>query len=235
MQMTRCAAKFTVPFVLLVDSLFARSAYRGVEDHYYSDGWIGSWTPGIGDPSFIGWITVVSYLIAAWYCYRLVRDRQYRWRDHETRLWCILALGLLFLGINKQLDLQTALTEAGRLLAREQGWYRERSTVQMVFLFLLFVLGAMGAMSVFRLTRRTSRYAQMAVIGAFLLMAYVMLRAISFHYVDHLLREELAGLRFSWILELGGILIIFISARRKFSERKRADARVIRYSKSRFY
>jgi hypothetical protein len=40
----------------------------------------------------------------------------------------------LALGINKQLDLQTALTELGRVLAYDQGWYEERQTVQVWFI-----------------------------------------------------------------------------------------------------
>jgi len=42
----------------------------------------------------------------------------------------------LALGINKQLDLQTALTEAGRVLARYQGWYEQRQFVQLVVIAL---------------------------------------------------------------------------------------------------
>jgi hypothetical protein len=39
------------------------------------------------------------------------------------------------LGINKQLDLQTALTEFGRVLADNQGWYDKRQVVQVWFIW----------------------------------------------------------------------------------------------------
>jgi hypothetical protein len=185
----------------------------------HPDGWVGYWKPGIGDPSIIGWITVAAYIIAAWYCYRVVRNRRSFRADRESRVWTSLSIGLLLLGINKQLDLQTAITEAGRLLAHGQGWYDRRSLVQMTFLFLLFVLGAAGMAAVIRFTRDTSRYAQSAALGAALLIGFVIMRATSFHYVDRMLRQELAGMRFNWIFELGGILIIFVSAYLRGGER----------------
>jgi hypothetical protein len=44
---------------------------------------------------------------------------------------------LFALGINKQLDLQTALTELGRVLALSQGWYEQRQVVQFWFIAAL--------------------------------------------------------------------------------------------------
>jgi hypothetical protein len=31
------------------------------------------WEPGIGDPTFVGWVTVVAYVIAAYLCWRAAR------------------------------------------------------------------------------------------------------------------------------------------------------------------
>jgi hypothetical protein len=224
------AVPFAISFVLRADSLHAGARHQGTRTLPHPDGWIGFWKPGIGDPSIMGWITVAAYLVACAYCFRLVRDRRTRREDREGRVWRILAIGLLLLGINKQLDLQSAFTEAGRLLAREQGWYGERSIVQMAFLFFLFVLGVTGAVTIFRLTRNTSRCARAAALGSVLLIGFVVMRATSFHYVDRILRKELAGMRFNWIFELGGILIILAAARRRFSERNRDQAQIINHS-----
>src|SRR5689334_14562621 len=112
------------------------------------DGWIGSWSPGIGDPTVAGWITVFAYFAASFLCWRVYRNRVARagsssvpgialvalpWvlallgrRRHLERvgvevraraLWMGLTVLLLFLGINKQLDLQTVITEVGRMAA----------------------------------------------------------------------------------------------------------------------
>ena len=85
-------------------------------------GWIGSWSPGIGDPTPMGWITVVGYLAAAWLCFRVGGRLEVRTAYPERHLWRILTWGLLVLGVSKQLDLQSALTELGRTLAHAQGW-----------------------------------------------------------------------------------------------------------------
>src|SRR5262245_10532966 len=34
-------------------------------------GWVGNWSPGIGDPSVVGWVTVVLYFFAALICLRV--------------------------------------------------------------------------------------------------------------------------------------------------------------------
>ena len=60
------------------------------------------------------------------------RDRDFR----NGSAWRTISVLFLALGINKQLDLQTALTEAGRVLARYQGWYEQRQFVQLVVIAL---------------------------------------------------------------------------------------------------
>src|SRR6476659_1098397 len=52
-------------------------------------------------------------------------------RSNERRAWLAISVLFLFLGVNKQLDLQTALTEAGRYLAHYKGWYEQRQVVQL--------------------------------------------------------------------------------------------------------
>ena len=76
-----------------------------------------SWRPGIGDPTIGGWITVVLYFAAMASCWVTARNREIE----DRRIWTTISILFLGLGINKQLDLQSALTEAGRVLAFEQG------------------------------------------------------------------------------------------------------------------
>src|SRR5688500_4566551 len=95
-------------------------------------GWIGGWSPGIGDPTVGGWATVALYAIAAVVCFRVGR-RHRRLPRPELFLYRLLALGLVALGLNKQLDLQTAFTELGRMAAVEYGWYADRRRIQKAF------------------------------------------------------------------------------------------------------
>ena len=64
-----------------------------------------NWKPGIGDPTIGGWITVVLYLLAMISCWMTARSG-----IKEQRIWTAISILFLGLGINKQLDLQSALT-----------------------------------------------------------------------------------------------------------------------------
>jgi hypothetical protein len=171
-----------------------------------SSGWVGQWSPGIGDPTVAGWVTVVAYACAVFLCARAYRRcKLFSEFVAERRTWGLLATALLALGINKQLDLQTALTEVARGLARQQGWYAGRRPLQAAFVIAVALVGAVTALWMWRQARKGSLALRHALFGAVVLTAFVVIRAASFHHVDLLLGEELAGLRLNVFLELGGI------------------------------
>src|SRR5687768_5262697 len=84
------------------------------------------WHPGIGDPTFMGWVTVAMYFLAALLCARAAFALPPRsLKSQERVFWFFLCVVLLFLGVNKQLDLQTWLTLTGKRVAIAQGWYEQ--------------------------------------------------------------------------------------------------------------
>ena len=113
------------------------------------------WIPGIGDPSFMGWLTVVAYFATAWLCYRASRRASGHDSDPYAQpepkvawVWLGLALLLTALGANKQLDLQSLLTQIGKDMAHAQGWYKSRRVVQAIFVTGIglgsLVIGGLG-------------------------------------------------------------------------------------------
>jgi hypothetical protein len=170
----------------------------------------GRWTPGLGDPSVMGWVTVAVYLLAAWLTWRVAR--QARADGGAWRLWATLAVVLLALGVNKQLDLQSLFTQVGRDLALAQGWYQERRLVQGVFIGAL----AAGALAVGWWLRTELREPaqRLAGLGLCVLLAFVVMRAASFHHMDQLINFSVVGVRMNWVLELSGLVIILVAARR---------------------
>jgi hypothetical protein len=176
-------------------------------------GWIGHWSPGIGDPSLMGWLTVVLYAVGAWQCYRLGAGHANRLARREVMLWQLLALGLLALGINKQLDLQTAFTEIGRIVAVQEGWYERRHEVQINFIYGVVAFAGLIAVALAVLARKTHPATICALTGSVCLLAFIVVRAASFNHVDLFLGSELLGLRMNWVLEMGGIGIIISAAR----------------------
>ena len=140
----------------------------------------GGWEPGIGDPTFFGWLAVVLYFAAAYLSYRAGKlerrlqprssEMAYGWNqlarqamesmgavlrgDFHRRskiedrgsdllptFWFALCGVMVFLGFNKQLDLQTCFTQVGRDMAHSEGWYESRRTVQLIFIVILVLLG----------------------------------------------------------------------------------------------
>ncbi|MBP1654877.1 MAG: hypothetical protein H6Q28_1433 [Bacteroidetes bacterium] len=181
-------------------------------------GWVGGWSPGIGDPAAIGWITVAGYLVAAWLCYRVSighspdagNVRSTAWR--ERRLWRVLGGVLVALGLNKQLDLQSAVTEALRIVAREQGWYRFTRDYQSAFIELLAIVTLTGTGGLVAFTWKRSRSVKIAGLGLCCLGAFVLLRAASFHHMDALIHGRVLSLKLDRIMELGGIGVVGLGA-----------------------
>lgn len=174
--------------------------------------WIGHWSPGIGDPSVFGWITVFLYIATAWQCSRLATKHSAQLQPGETTLWWVLALGLLALGINKQLDLQTAFTEIGRMVAIHQGWYARHREVQLEFIYGIAAVAGLTAVALAVLARRAHVATIFALLGSVFLLAFVVIRAASFHHVDLFIKSEFLGMRMNWLMEIGGICIISAGA-----------------------
>lgn len=176
----------------------------------------GSWRPGIGDPSLMGWLTVGAYLAAAWLCLRAYRSARARGPAARSLAlgWAFLCAGMALLGINKQLDLQSLITVIGRKVALEQGWYERRHIVQVWFIGGLGVVASGGALGLGLLLRRHLREFWLALLGGCFIALFVFVRATSFHSVDVFLRTPLAGVRANWLLELGGITCVALAALR---------------------
>jgi hypothetical protein len=182
----------------------------------------GKWRPGIGDPTFVGWLTVVAYLVTAAVCYRAAYRGPTllgRRRAESATFWLVLASLMLLLGINKQLDLQSFLTVAGRQILEKAGLYQERRNYQVAF--IIAVASTCVALFGFFLWigGRSLRDHWLALVGMGFVLGFVMIRASSFHHVDILLSSRVGGLRWNWIFELGGIGAVGVSAFRACRQR----------------
>ncbi len=179
-----------------------------------ADGWIGRWSPGIGDPTAVGWLTVVAYLATAALAFGVVKRTPSFLREarRERTMWLLLAWLFVALGVNKQLDLQSAVTEIGRMMARDEGWYAERREVQREFVaFVAFVAIVVATALVF-VARGTSSSLRVAIFGTVAVIGFVVIRAASFHHVDVALKDSVGGFRTNWLLELSGIAVVLLAA-----------------------
>jgi len=174
------------------------------------------WRPEIGDPTVMGWVTVFAYFGVAALCFRCaVKVKAYPRRRSEVLFWGGLTALLVLLGINKQLDFQTLLTLTARKVAIAQGWYENRRPIQLMFILLVGLAAIGGFAFMWRLVREQSGELWLSLLGLILLLAFVIVRAASFHHVDTLINFRVSGIRMNWVLELGAIGIIALGTRSK--------------------
>ena len=171
------------------------------------------WSPGLGDPTAMGWITVAVYLAAA--AVALVVAMQAPFpaasRFRERLFWALLAAVLLALAVNKQLDLQSYLTALGRCLAQHQGWYDRRRLVQETVILGLLVVMVLLAVALWRMMRGTLARNGAALAGLVLVLGFVAIRAVGFHHVDALIKLDVMNMRMNWLLELTGPVLISLA------------------------
>lgn len=167
------------------------------------------WTPTIGDPDITGWLTVIAYLV----CMVLAMAVWRRRPPHAARgLWGGIAGLMAFLALNKQLDLQTALTATGRCMAQAQGWYDNRWLVQIAFIAVLLLVTLGALLIAFRSLRGRMRGNGLALVGLTVLCGFVLVRAVGFHHVDRLISMDFASIKFNFLFENAGLVLIALNA-----------------------
>ena len=161
----------------------------------------------------MGWVTVAAYGWVALSCFRMGRIPVNDWLgDRKAKrlklFWWLLTALFAFLMVNKQLDLQTALTEVGRAVVRDnQLDDAEKRSLQMGFVGL-FTLGALiGGVSLAFAVNGTWGVTWLTLVGTAVTLIFVVIRAASIHAIDGFIGDTVAGIRVNWMLELGGITI----------------------------
>jgi hypothetical protein len=164
-----------------------------------------SWSPQIGDPTVMGWVIVAAYGATAALCFlAALRSPVHR----ETVFWSVLTLCLLALMVNKQLDLQTAVTAFGRCMAQMNGWYQDRRHVQLLFAIGVLVAAVVVAVVLLLTMRHSLRRIWPALLGLVCVMSFVAIRVLSFHHVDEMIGYRLGAFNMKWAFELTGLILI---------------------------
>ena len=165
------------------------------------------WSPGIGDPTVLGWATVGAYAVALVLCVLAFRSARRVATLRTGGLWLTLAVLMLLLGINKQLDLQSWFSQVTRDFVIGHGLYAKRRTYQETFIGSV-ALGGLIALAVLGWLAVRNRWPVWPLAGAAFLVSYVVIRAASFHHIDAIINLSIPGARLSSVIELVGIAII---------------------------
>jgi hypothetical protein len=180
------------------------------------------WQPTIGDPTFMGWLTVAAYAAGSGLAVMTAiayRDSYVDRAAHlqVSKLWFAVAVLMASLCVNKQLDLQSLLTDIGRIIARHQQWYERRREFQKLFVLgAIFGSALLGCLIAWR-HHTFWRQHKLLFAGLLFLLTFIVVRAISFHHVEEMLDWHAFGLRMNWALELGGIFLVGLAARRELA------------------
>lgn len=169
------------------------------------------------DSSLLAWLTVVAYLIAAALCEIVSVRAEYIFRDAYIRqhrlIWGLLSLVMLFLGINKELDLQTWFTNIIKELAWNGGWYEAGRAMQGVFIGGLALVGLVVGLGMLWYMRRVWRHYWLLSLGVLFLARFVVVRAAGFYGVElPRLSEFTGGFQINWLLEFLGASVIAVAA-----------------------
>jgi hypothetical protein len=174
------------------------------------------------DPTFFGWLTTGAYAATAATCLcaaLLARSRREESRRASRRVsrwpllaWFVLALGIALLGLNKQLDLQTAVTDRLRLWAERGEWYGHRRILQAGFVIAAFCITAGVLGLLFRSIGLRSRSGWCTFAGLGLLAVYLLLRIADIERMDQWLGTSLSAPFLSAACEWAGLTLVTIGA-----------------------
>ena len=179
-----------------------------------------TWRPGINDPDVPGWLCTIAYFLTAFLCAWAGWARQKgEEKSHNFAvIWRWLAVCLILLGINKQLDLQTFLIQAGRDAAVTEGWYQKRRRVEAWF--TVFFAFALVMMTVFLFWKGGAfiRKNNGAFAGVMVLLVFLIVRAGTIDHVAEHFNVEAQDHKWGWVMELIGCGCISVSAWRAIRE-----------------
>jgi hypothetical protein len=97
-------------------------------------------------------------------------------------------------------------------VAHYQGWYAQRQSVQVLFIGLVALACLTMAVMLLIWMRRAPLPTWLTLLGTTLVLGYVLIRAASFHHIDRFIGETILGLRWNWVIEIGGITLVLVSS-----------------------
>ena len=174
-----------------------------------------NWIPTVGDSFALGWLITMLYfgatLVGA-LALRVTPENSSVERTRYIQFWCLTIILLTILGLNKQLDFHTLFKGLAKCIAIQGGWYQERFGMQKSSVVAAIVVGPVLLLGIAVYFKRVFHLVGLAISGVALVVAFTLLRAISFNHADEFLGTHLLGMRMDGILELPGILLVAFNA-----------------------
>lgn len=172
------------------------------------------WQQNIAEARFAEWLTVAAYLVGMAAAALAAHSKAASAAWLERAFWWVVVASLAFLAVNEVLDLQILLTVIGKQAAIEGGWYDQRRVVQFWFIVALATAALVAGTAALWLAQRTHPTIRLALFGLAFIVAFILIRAASFHHMDEWLGRDLSFIDYGTAQEMLGIALIAIAALR---------------------
>jgi hypothetical protein len=126
----------------------------------------------------------------------------------HSRFWLMLSIAMTVLGINKQGDIQTLIAIVARKWIREAGLYDQRRTFQLAFIIGVAAVALVGCIAVCWVVARWPWTFKLATCGLLFQVAFIVIRAASFHHIDIILSVK----QYNLTIESIGLILVMIAA-----------------------
>lgn len=171
----------------------------------------------IGDPNPLAWATVIAYLTASVGCLLCAINAKLIFGAKQVRvhqiIWGVMFFVMLFLGINKQLDIQTWFTAVIKALARHYDIYELGKRSQGGFIALLALVALGGMVTAAWMIRKHWRRYIFLIFGALFIVRFVLVRIGIFYRVSlPRLSVLTGGIKLNWLLEIVGAIVVAAAA-----------------------
>ena len=167
------------------------------------------WSLQVGDPTISGWMITLAYLVAGFISIKTHRQKN----EDEVevqKVWLFLGIILICLGLNKQLDLQTIITDVGRWGATRLNLMEQRHLFKRVFILCLFISLVFFTYYLRIPLKMFMQKYRVVGFGCILIVTFVFCRALSFHIFSIPFNEFLAKYEVYIGWEIIALGIIFI-------------------------
>ncbi len=177
----------------------------------------------------MGWAITLFYLYAVLLIlYMLPKLRRIHpdRRRIYTQFWIVVLVIFILLGLNKQLDFQTFGTATARCMARLDGWYDQRRSIQLTAILAGVFVGSTALFGFLYFFREIASRCMLAFVGLGIGALFIFLRAVSFHHIDTIFQLSIGDIKVHAIMEIAGILLVALNAIRLSYHRVRREPRV---------
>jgi hypothetical protein len=164
------------------------------------------WETIWGDPFITASVAMTLYFGAAIMALRNARLLTGR----ERWFWRICSFVLLFQVANTPLDMHAFVWTTGRCLAHIQGWYKERQSVQIMFLLIVAGIVACVILIALVVFYRNIMRNFLAVTGITIALGLTAVKGISLHQVNEVFKIDVGPFKVADLIENFGVILALI-------------------------